>query len=1028
MKHHSGRILGPLDLERLKKLIQKNQITGVELAKEYPDGIWQDINRIPEIAELLLGKAAGSLESSRATLKSEQSSYRPILGSTKEQFAPTVVLPTTIPETLEGTRESEKSESGATGATGATIEQKPDFGVVEKRPVDEKPPDVDATRVVVEDDDRTWIATEETRTVIATAEERAQAAIDAKLVRSGDFQSGNYQESPLPDTLADEKFKRIVQEATIALNRPGLSPAKKRFRLPPRKEMLRIVLIAAALGYFGYDSFLKEERDGAAEILKKAQSFRPSLPKITNAKPNSKLSQQLYDEGIRHFMLDHVLGYKASAIRFSQAVTADPENLKAYAMLASAYVNLIDTSTKDETFFSVISQLIETAKAKGIELPEIVIAEVEFLTVTGRPDAAVQKIVDYTKGRPSFDPSLFIYIAEAFLAKNKPQDASKYINNFPDHRAWSPRIFYLRGRITEELGDAAAATEQYDKALKGWPTHARSRLRKVYLAWKGGSISKSGSDLEKLLKNPDFLAPKDLAQAYYLLSQFHSVNQNFEGGLGAVEKALKLDRSNRDYLLEYYTLQGRAGGSVANAKNEARMYLFLSSGESLLKEGKTSDALAQFLLARAENPKSIAPLVKIGDMFLQLNDLINARLNYQKAAEMAPNSIEVWSKYISVLIQSYEWDEAQKAMDKFRKLPVSQSSIDKAAGDMYAKQSRFLEASTFYRKAMSRETIDPDVYIAYGKILLAVKSYKDAPFFFALARRFDPLNPEPVILTSKAVAEIEGLDAGIQYLQDELQRGSVARAELSAAIAELEIKKGQWSVAQTFIDQARQANPDYAYPWKLQAQIFLNDENTDKKALDRALEAFKSYSDRNASDPSGYLERYRIFMKKAQFEKAEIELNKIYAIYPKYPNLHYYKGIMYSNMANHKVAAEEYIAELKNNPNSVPTLIALGKALIELGDGKGALTHLAKAMGMQPQNQEAKLHAAVANQKMKNYPGAIALFQTAISLDPGNPLLYKRMGECYRDMGDMISARTAFQKYLQMEPDASDKAEIERYL
>src|SRR5690606_31295834 len=139
------------------------------------------------------------------------------------------------------------------------------------------------------------------------------------------------------------------------------------------------------------------------------------------------------------------------------------------------------------------------------------------------------------------------------------------------------------------------------------------------------------------------------------------------------------------------------------------------------------------------------------------------------------------------------------------------------------------EAVVFYKKAMRRESIDPDVYIAYGKILMAVKSFKDAPFFFALARRFDPLNPEPVILISKAAAEVEGPDAGIRYLQNELQKASIARAELLAAIAELEMSKGQWTVAQQYIDQARKANPDYAYPWKLQAQIYLNDENTDKK-------------------------------------------------------------------------------------------------------------------------------------------------------------------------------------------------------
>jgi tetratricopeptide (TPR) repeat protein len=558
--------------------------------------------------------------------------------------------------------------------------------------------------------------------------------------------------------------------------------------------------------------------------------------------------------------------------------------------------------------------------------------------------------------------------------------------------------------------------------------HAKSRLRKVVLAWKGGNISNSGKDLDLLLAHPDFLSPKDLGQAYYMAEQLFSVNQEFAKASAAIERALKLDRKNREYLLEYYTLQAREGGGVANAKNVARMYFFLGEGEKFLKQGLVNDALAQFLNAKAENPKSADPLVKIGDMFVQRNDLVNARMNYQRAAEMEPNSIDVWSKYISVLIQSYEWEEAQKAMDKFRKLNVSQSSIDKAAGDMYAKQNRFPEAATFYRKAMSRESIDPDVYIAYGKVLMATKNFKDAPFFFALARRFDPLNSEPIILTAKSAAEVEGPDSGITYLQSELQKGSVARAELLAAIAELEIKKGRWGDAQNTLDQARQANPEYAYPWKLQAQIYLNDENTDKKALDKALEAFKSYSDRNSSDPSGYLSRYQIFMKKAQFDKAEAELDRIFTIYPKYPNLHYYKGIMYSNMGNHKLAATEYETELENNELSVPSLIALGKAKIELGDPKGALTHLAKAMGLQPKNAEAKMNAAIANHRLKNYAGAVALFQAAIQLDPGNPILYKRLGECYRDMGDLIAARGAFQKYLQMEPDAIDKAEIERYL
>lgn len=1032
VKHQSGRILGPLDLERLKKLILKNQITGIELAKEYPDGLWQDINRIPDLAELLFRHASGTLDSSKGSLKSEQSSYRPILSPTREQFAPTLVLPVTVPDEIENT--------SVTVDHRAFIRPK---GTENSKSAEE----VDATRFVSEDDDETMMSPDggnplkgknqpdDSATVLSMDKPPGGVLLEEGtelFMRESSHPLVELEQSPepiLPDALADPKFKRLVQEATVALYRPGLETAKKKARIPKGKELIRISMIAAALGYFGYDSFLKEEPNSTGDFLRKAEAFRPLLPRVSEGKADHAASEKKYSNGIKSYSSDHVIGYKAAAAGFSEAVTADPENLRAFAMLASSYVNLIDTSTKDETFFSVVSQLLDSAKASGIELPEIVIAEAEFLTVTGRPDAAIQRIVDYTKLRPTFDPSLYLYVAEAFLAKGSPQDASKYIQSFPDNKVWSPRIFYARGRIAEELGDHVAAVEQYDKALKLSPSHAKSRLRKVVIAWKNGSISKSAKDLEIILKNPQLLSPRDLAEGNYLVSQLYSVNQDFDGALKAIDRARKLDRRNRQYLLEYYTLQAReGGGGESRAKNVARMYFFLGEGEKLLKQGLVNDALSQFLNARAENPKSADPLVKIGDMFVQLNDLVNARMNYQQAAQMEPNQIEVWSKYISVLIQSYEWEEAQKAMDKFSKLRVSRSSIDKAAGDMYAKQNRFPEAITYYKKAMGHESIDPDVYIAYGKVLIATKSYKYAPFFFSLARRFDPLNSEPIILTAKAASEVEGPDAGIRYLQDELQKGTVARAELLAAIAELQIKKGLWKEAQSYIDQARQANPEYAYPWKLQAQIHMNDENTDKKALDKALEAFKSYSDRNASDPSGYLARYQIFMKKALFEKAQEELERIYAIYPKYPNLHYYKGIMYSNMGNHKLAVEEYTSELSNNDMSIPALIALGKSKMEIGDPKGALTHLAKAMGLQPANAEAKLNSAIANQRLKNYVGAIALFQAAVQLDSGNPLIYKRMGECYRDMGDLIQARSAFQKYLQMEPDASDKAEIERYL
>jgi tetratricopeptide (TPR) repeat protein len=437
--------------------------------------------------------------------------------------------------------------------------------------------------------------------------------------------------------------------------------------------------------------------------------------------------------------------------------------------------------------------------------------------------------------------------------------------------------------------------------------------------------------------------------------------------------------------------------------------------------------LTQFLQARQANDKSPIPLVKIGDMFRYLHDLGNAQENYKMAADRAPNNIDIWTKFIDVLIQSYEWDEAQKAMDKFRKLPVSQSAIDKAAGDMYAKQGDQSQAQMYYKKAMARESIDPTVYTAYAKSLMATQNYKEAPFFFALAQRYDPLNVDAIIGTAQCVANTDSIERAIAMLQDELQKGTSNRAELMGAIAEFEIQKGDWDNAQKTIDDAMSANPDYAYPWKLQAEIYMNNEGKDKKALDKALQAYQSYSDRNTSDPSGYLERYRIFIRKSEFDKAADELGKIFGIYPKYPNLHFYKGALYGIEGNHKLAVEEYKLELANNANNVQTLIALGKEYIELGAYADALALFNKAMLIAPNTGEPKHMSGYANYLLKNYAGAIALYNAAIARDPGNPLVYKRLGLAYRDVGDLAKAAESFQRYLQMEPDAPDRAEFARY-
>jgi len=969
VKLASGRVLGPLDLERIRRLIKKKHIVGIEVAKLYPDGEWVSINQIEEIAEVFVALIQASPEKSL-----------------------TPVLPA---------QDATQAHPHLPGATQLLNLKKGDQPGSSFQPIKEKGvPDLELEQL-------TQVSITETQKVEVPEPQEIQ------------------QEDLSQTDLSFYSFKvrnPIAEAQTVVFQRSGKDqnvPGKQRLSFA---DQIKVVAMAVALGVLGYDFVMPPPAPTAVH-------WTPIRPQMPNFKVNSEpqKSAQLYGQAIKVYLQDTLKGYQQAVKILQTAAALDSNNVKALTMLASSYLNLIDSSNKDENYFRVISKLIDMSRAKNLDLPETVIADVEYYIFANKAEAAQNRIVEYTKTHQSFGQEMFYYIALTFFSRGDFQSAVRYLGQIADNQVFSPKVYYLRGQLAEKFDQSEGAIREYEKAIQLNSMHARSHLRIAQVMNRQGQLKNATKHLEWLTSHSMSLAPQEMAQAYYLHALLSQIDHQWDIALGDMERATQLDKGNHDYLLEMYTLRSKAGDRQTAMRMQGRMYYFLSEGEKLLREGKIHEALTQFLSAKQSNDRSPIPHIKIGDMFTRLNQLQDARINYKMAADRAPNSIEVWSKYIDVLIKSYEWGEAIRAMDKFRKLPVPQSTIDKAAADMYAKQGRHLEAIKYYQKAMGRDSIDPSVYTAYAQSLMAIGNYKDAPFFFALALRFDPLNSNALIGTAQCIAASESIDRAINMLQDELQKDSIAKAEIFAGIAEFQIQKGEWDQAQANLEQSMTANPDYAQAWKLQARIYINQESTDRTAIDKALQAYQSFSDRNPSDSSGYLERYKLFIKKMQYEKAGEELDKIFAIYPKYPNLHYYKGALYSVMRNQKQAISEYLAELKNNPNSMMTLKGLAKEFVDAAAPAEALKYLSKAMELNPKDPEAKADAAYANYLLKNFTAAIGLYRAALVYDPANPLLYKRLGIAFREAGDQASAASSFKKYLELEPDAPDRGQLQNY-
>ena len=988
----SGRVLGPIDLERVRELLIKNRFTGEENARVYPNGEWLTITQIPEINELFMAHLEGRLKSDTPLSEVGSSSkevHHPV-GDSLE----TVILSESGASSEAGYLPGAESEDGSSSTNASSSLKNSKNG----------------------------------SDSLTSGEAEEPTAIQTK-----NFDREDYEKTVMSNYEAfdEEDFSEVSQgfqppalasQETVLFER---APSQVVSRYEKKSGSLtRFFLWGLVIFWMGIEFFWTGPSDDLELNLEK---IKPRMPVFLDEKADPEKSKKLMAEGVRFYVKDHVEGYAKAAQKFQLAASYDSSNLKALALLASTYLNLIDSSSQDENYFSIIKKLIELSSSKEFDLPEAVIADVEFFLTINRAESARSRIIEYTKTHQKFGLEMLYYMAAVFAARGETIKALRYVRQIPNKDLFSPKILYLKGQLLEKINSAQSAAKEYQAALKLFPNHAKSRLAIIELLADRGELSSGKTQLKFLLDRPKLLSPFDLSKVFYYDGRLKLIEKNESAALKSFKQAVDLNPQNHKYLLEYYSVRGQHSDDP-ELKATAKMYYHLSEGEQFLQKDQYQEALNEFLKARNANLKSALPLEKIGDTFMLMEDIRNAKMNYEKAAELQPEQISIWSKFIHVLIESYEWEATKNAMAKFRSNPEAKSTIDKLAGDLYAKQGIAQQALIYYRRAMSRKTIDPEVYIAYANGLLALNNCRDAPFFFALARRYDRNNAKATLGIAQCIAKEESPNRAIIMLEDELQKSASNRAQILSQIAKFQVQMGDYRSAKRTIEEAKRANRNLGLPFKIEAELILSANELDPKVFRKALRAYESYVERNPSDADAFVDQYKIYIQLTEFEKAGEALDQVYARYPKYPNLHYFRGELYALMGNRKEAQREFQLELEKNPSNVNAMVALGKQMLTIEAYHDALKYFNQAMQFAPTAASPKAMAGYANYLLENYYGAIALYRAALKIDEADPLVYKRLGLAYQALGDGTNASKAFQKYLEVAPDAPDRKEIERFL
>ncbi len=808
-------------------------------------------------------------------------------------------------------------------------------------------------------------------------------------------------------------FNPIANEKTAMFQIPGQENESKKPNLKAKIYIALGIILALLI-------LLKPDESTKTKV----ERFLVKMPTPAQV-PDPIESEKIYQEALKHFVLDTVEGYKKSAAILLKSTELDMSNVKALSLLASSYLNLMDVVNRDEEYFNTVVKIIEIARSKGLDLIQMVMADVDLYIALGNPDAAIERISDFTKTH-QYGAELYLYLSMSFYAKQDYENAFKYLSMISKNEWFSSKIPYYFGMLYKHDKKPDQAKLAFEEVVRRSPAHIKARVELLPLLYSADQSEPLQRHINFIKSHSQNASKKELAQSYYYQARLYETKQDedsIKSAIDALDIALKLQPDESDYQMEYYTLKARMGVINGDAANRAKMYEKLALGEQALKDGLLTQAQMNFLSARQFQEKDPVPLIKLGDTFKLKGDLMSAINNYQKAVKLNTEKADYYPKLINALIEGYEFKEARAKIDIYKSLKnATQNKLDRMTGELMFKQSRLIEAQAYIKRALGDAASDPSIYITYADIMFAGRSFRDAAFYYGLNLRFVPHNPKAIIGVSKALVEMETPQKGIDYIRSAIDKAK-DKAELLNGLAEILVQKGDPTQGLKITDQALEANREFVKTFKTRGDAYVALEKTRL-----ALDAYTTYANLNPLDPAGNVEQYKIYLKKMDLKSAKEKIEKVIKDFPKYPGAYYMLADVYFHGQNYNGAQEAIKQELVSNVFYIPAYVMAAKIYHINKEYQLALDSVNRAIKLNPNYVPALLLAGDINRMLKTFGASKSLLERALTLDQGNPEVHKKLGALYLEMGDRPKGLQHFRAYIDLYPDAPDRAEIEQNL
>lgn len=723
-------------------------------------------------------------------------------------------------------------------------------------------------------------------------------------------------------------------------------------------------------------------------------------------------------KGVTSFLKDTLEGYQGAQNDFVYIVERNPHNAEILALLCVTYLQLWPYAQQDSADSKVIASVVQAANAIDPGGVHSATCRTVDLIVRARFPEAKGLVETVLEARANeSQPPIIFYFLKGDLLEGAGDHSSALGYLHSAEQLWPQWVlpFMVEAQALSRLERGADAQRIYVNVLKNNPAHTVARIELGLLEYKLFNHIENGEQyLRQALESDD--APKDtLSRGYFGLAEISLHNGNQKRALEFAKKAYSLNASNGSAKNLIVSLGGVQ--ELQNTKVKGQQLIF--QGDQFFREGDFHAAQAHYKAAFEEDGKNALAAVKAAQCLWKLSLSTEAIDWLNKAIKADPRMIEAYVTLADYQAQRYNFQAAARVLQQGQMIQPKSSDIYRGFALVEMKRGNPKGAIQYGKRALDLYANDVETQIILADAALDLRDWKMAYNYASAAAQMDSNHRQAQITYARAVAGLQGVDVGVDYLL-RLVNNFPLVTEYRLALGRMLLADERYAQAEEVFRQIThlEEKPKAAY---VELAKVLRAQGETGEALDLLLKAA-------VLDPADAEPLYlagMIYLDVRKPQDASVQFQRVLTINKLFPMVNYQMGRASMQGNDPKAALDFTDREKAANPNLADAYLLAAEAHTLMQQYSNCASEYGRAIKLRPQPALIYVQLAQCNRKAGQLDAAIAMLNVASQKENGLADIYKEQGAIYELKGDVNHAIESYNQYFVLNPDAADRGQIE---